>query len=85
MDAELGLDRVALRRELLGMQATLLDALRAVDADGYAADDEGLAHDVAESWLLELVDAVTRVRTAPDVRGALARYEAMTAPLEAQA
>ncbi|OHV29931.1 hypothetical protein BBK14_34060 [Parafrankia soli] len=85
MDAERELDRVALRRELLGMQATLVEALRALDDDGYAADDEGLAHDVAESWLLDVVGAVTRVRTAPDVQAALARYEAMIAPLEAQA
>lgn len=75
MDAD-RLDRVAVRRALLTMQATLLAALRALDDDGYVEDDEGLAFDIASSWLVDLTDAVAQVQAAPDVRAAVARHKA---------
>ncbi|MEX5636612.1 hypothetical protein [Parafrankia sp. FMc2] len=73
------LDRAGLRQELLGMQATLLDALLGMETD-YPDDDEGLAHDLTHVWLVQVQEALERMRSAPDVAAALARYETVVAP-----
>lgn len=67
------LDRAALRQELLGAQAVLIEALLGMETD-YADDDEGLAHDLTQVWVAQVQETLARVRTAPDVTAALARY-----------
>ncbi len=66
-------DRPALRAGLLAAVTLLLDAARAVDADSYAGDEEGLADD-AVRWLEQVDDALVPVRTSVEILAAQDRY-----------